>query len=160
MMTQSGSEVPPYLSLPLDPELSTRARQLHEINPEFCSVLEALKELGEDRRGAEGWLKILTALVQVWCSTSEAVSKEILSLDTKASHILRAALVAEAPFLAGAGAGVGVALAAGHQLSRGFSAGAVLTLPPEFVLPPREEGEDGARAGSVALDAGSRVGGD
>ena len=37
------------------------------INPELDTVVKALSDLGEerDRRGREGWLNVLTALMQV-----------------------------------------------------------------------------------------------
>lgn len=89
-----GAELP--LLLPaLNPTVSLKARQLRGINPELEGVVRALAALGDDggeRRGKDGWLTVLTALMQVACNTSEAVQKQLVAMDTEANDAVKMSL--------------------------------------------------------------------
>lgn len=75
--------------------MSLKARQLRGINPELEGVVRALAALGDDggrRRGKEGWLTVLTALMQVACHTSEAVQRQLVAMDTEATEAVKTSL--------------------------------------------------------------------
>ena len=108
----------------LDPTVSLKARQLRGINPELEGVVRALTALGDDggggeRRGKEGWLAVLTALMQVACHTSEAVQKQLIAMDTEANEAVKTSLEDFE-----SGAALGTAAAGGGAGAAGGTVGA------------------------------------
>lgn len=122
----AGEEGLPLLLPALNPAVSLKARQLRGINPELEGVVRALAALGDggERRGKEGWLTVLTALMQVACNSSEAVQKHLVAVDTEANEAVKTSLDdfesgAAALGTAAGGGGGGAGSTAGASASGG-----------------------------------------